>query len=154
VADLQVSLAFLLENQEEVARELERAGGIAGKDFGAGLSEGAKKAFQDLIAQADKAAKEAGIKFNRTDLSFRTRKLDWLPPPLESKEGIKSLALLLKKLALKRQARRNRLPSLPHRLCELVLAWMKWPRRCRALFAVQRQQEQVSSNLERLLVIH
>ncbi len=72
MADLQVSLAFLLENQEEVARELERAGGIAGKDFGAGLSEGAKKAFQDLIAQADKAAKEAGIKFNRTDLSFRT----------------------------------------------------------------------------------
>ncbi len=72
MADLQVTLAFLLENQAEVARELERTGGIAGADFGKGLSEGAQKAFNDLVAQADKAAKEAGIRFNKTDLSFRT----------------------------------------------------------------------------------
>jgi TP901 family phage tail tape measure protein len=80
VADLQVSIALLLENQEEVARELERAGGIAGKDFGSGLSEGAKKALDDLIAQATAAAKKVGLVFNSQKFQFETAKGDIVPP--------------------------------------------------------------------------
>lgn len=80
MADLQVSLGFLLENVADVARELERAGGLAGADFGKGLNEGSKKAFNDLVAAADKAAKEAGLKFNRQKLQFETVKGDLVPP--------------------------------------------------------------------------
>jgi hypothetical protein len=79
VADLQVSLALLLENQAEIARELERAGGQAGQDFGRGLSAQAQKAFDDLVAQAEKAAKEAGLRFNRTKLQFETVSGDLIP---------------------------------------------------------------------------
>jgi TP901 family phage tail tape measure protein len=80
VADLQVSLGFLLENVADVARELERAGGLAGADFGKGLNAGSQKAFNDLASAADKAAKEAGLKFNRQKLQFETVKGDIVPP--------------------------------------------------------------------------
>jgi hypothetical protein len=79
VADLQVSLALLLENQAEIARELERAGGQAGQDFGRGLSAQAQKAFDDLVAQAERAAKEAGLRFNRVKLQFETVSGDLIP---------------------------------------------------------------------------
>jgi TP901 family phage tail tape measure protein len=79
VADLQVSLALALENQAEYARELERAGGEAGEQFGRGLSAQAQKAFDDLVAQAEKAAKEAGLRFNRTKLQFETVSGDLIP---------------------------------------------------------------------------
>ena len=87
MADLQVTLALLLENQEELARELERTGGIAGKDFGNGLSEGAKKAFQDLVNQADKAAKEAGVKFNKTKLQFESPSGEVIPKQVLDRIG-------------------------------------------------------------------
>jgi TP901 family phage tail tape measure protein len=79
VSDLQVSLALLLENQAEIARELERAGGQAGADFGKGLSAQAQKAFNDLVSQAEKAAKEAGVRFNRVKLQFETVSGDVIP---------------------------------------------------------------------------
>jgi len=74
VADLQVSLALLLENEAELARALEAAGGKVGRDFGNRLSGEAKKAFEDLVAQAEKAAKEVGVQFSRQDLRFRDQK--------------------------------------------------------------------------------
>jgi len=79
VSDLQVSLALLLENQAEIARELEKAGGQAGADFGKGLSAQAQKAFNDLVSQAEKAAKEAGVRFNRVKLQFETVSGDVIP---------------------------------------------------------------------------
>jgi TP901 family phage tail tape measure protein len=79
VSDLQVSLALLLENQAEIARELEKAGGQAGADFGKGLSAQAQKAFSDLVSQAEKAAKEAGVRFNRVKLQFETVSGDVIP---------------------------------------------------------------------------
>jgi TP901 family phage tail tape measure protein len=80
VADLQVSLGFLLENVGDVARELERAGRQAGGDFGKGLNENSKKAFDDLVGAADRAAKEAGLRFNRQKLQFETAKGDIVSP--------------------------------------------------------------------------
>ncbi len=74
MADLQVSLALLLENEAELARALEAAGGKVGRDFGNRLSGEAKKAFDELIAQAEKAAKEVGVQFSRQDLRFRDQK--------------------------------------------------------------------------------
>ena len=74
MADLQVSLALLLENEAELARALEAAGGKVGRDFGNRLSGEAKKAFEDLVAQAEKAAKEVGVQFSRQDLRFRDQK--------------------------------------------------------------------------------
>jgi len=79
VADLQVSLALLLENQAEIARELAKAGGQAGADFGRGLSAEAQKAFNDLVSQAEKAAKEAGLRFNKVKLQFETVSGDVIP---------------------------------------------------------------------------
>ena len=71
MADLQVSLALLLENEAELARALEAAGGKVGRDFGNRLTGETKKAFEDLVAQAEKAAKEVGVQFSRQDLRFR-----------------------------------------------------------------------------------
>ena len=79
MADLQVSLALLLENQAEIARELAKAGGQAGADFGRGLSAEAQKAFNDLVGQAEKAAKEAGLRFNKVKLQFETVSGDVIP---------------------------------------------------------------------------
>jgi TP901 family phage tail tape measure protein len=79
VSDLQVSLALLLENQAEIARELAKAGGQAGADFGRGLSAEAQKAFNDLVSQAEKAAKEAGLRFNKVKLQFETVSGDVIP---------------------------------------------------------------------------
>ncbi len=79
MADLQVSLALLLENQAEIARELERAGGQAGAGFGRGLSAEAQKAFNDLVSQAERAAKEAGLRFNKVKLQFETVSGDVIP---------------------------------------------------------------------------
>ena len=79
MADLQVSLALLLENQAEIARELAKAGGQAGADFGRGLSAEAQKAFNDLVSQAEKAAKEAGLRFNKVKLQFETVSGDVIP---------------------------------------------------------------------------
>lgn len=73
MADLQVSLALLLENEAELARALEAAGGKVGRDFGNRLSGEAKKAFDELIAQAEKAAKEVGVQFSKQDLRFRDK---------------------------------------------------------------------------------
>ncbi len=91
MADLQVTLAFLLENQAEVARELERTGGIAGADFGKGLSAGAKKSLDDLIDQATKAAKQVGLVFNKQKFQFETIRGEIVPP-----EALKNLAQVSK----------------------------------------------------------
>lgn len=80
MADLQVSLAFLLENEAEIARALEAAGGKAGKDFGDRLSEQARKAFNDISAAAEGAAKKVGVIFNRETLQFQTVRGDLIPP--------------------------------------------------------------------------
>ena len=72
MADLQVSLALLLENEAELQRALQQAGGKAGDDFGRGLSAQAQKAFDDLTRRAEAAAKEVGLRFNRTNLRFET----------------------------------------------------------------------------------
>ena len=80
MADLQVTLALLLENQAELARELQKAGGQAGDQFGRGLSAEAQKAFDALVSQAEKAAKEAGVRFNRTKLQFETVRGEVIPP--------------------------------------------------------------------------
>ncbi len=93
MADLQVTLAFLLENQAEVARELERTGGIAGADFGKGLSAGAKKSLDDLIDQATKAAKQVGLVFNKQKFQFETIRGEIVPP-----EVLKKLSSLNKNL--------------------------------------------------------
>lgn len=87
MADLQVSLAFLLENVNEVAQELQRAGGLAGNDFGKGLSAGAKKSFDQLVSEADKAAKEVGLIFNKQKFQFETVRGD-----LVSADALKSIA--------------------------------------------------------------
>jgi TP901 family phage tail tape measure protein len=86
VADLQVSLALLLENEAELARALEAAGGKVGRDFGAKLSGEAKKAFDDLVSQAEKAAKDVGVQFSKQDLRFRDQKGKFL-----SDEAIRQL---------------------------------------------------------------
>lgn len=87
MADLQVSLALLLENEAELARALEAAGGKVGRDFGAKLSGEAKKAFDDLVSQAEKAAKEVGVQFSRQDFRFRNAKGEFL-----SDDAIRQLA--------------------------------------------------------------
>ncbi|MGA1114838.1 MAG: hypothetical protein ACO3TI_07850, partial [Aquiluna sp.] len=99
MADLQVSLGFLLENVGDVARELERAGGLAGADFGKGLNAGSQKAFNDLVSAADKAAKEAGLKFNRTTFEFRKPTGEFI-----SKADLDSISRANKGFAEARQA--------------------------------------------------
>ncbi len=86
MADLNITLAFLLDNLPGVAQELERAGGTAGADFGKGLSDGAKKALSDLVSLAEKAAKDVGLVFNRQKFQFETVKGDIVPP-----EALKNL---------------------------------------------------------------
>ncbi len=86
MADLEVTLALLLENEAELARALEAAGGKVGRDFGTKLSGEAKKAFDDLVSQAEKAAKDVGVQFNKQDLRFRDQKGKFL-----SDEAIRQL---------------------------------------------------------------
>jgi len=80
VADLQVSIALLLENQDEIRRALEAEGGKAGEAFRNSLTPAAKKAFDEITSAAEKAAKEAGLRFNRQKLQFETVKGDIVPP--------------------------------------------------------------------------
>jgi TP901 family phage tail tape measure protein len=79
VADLQVSIALLLENQEEIRRALEAEGGKAGDAFRNRLAPQAQKAFDEITSAAEKAAKDVGIKFNKTKLQFETVKGDIIP---------------------------------------------------------------------------
>ncbi len=78
-ADLQVSIAFLLENQAEVAAALAAEGGRAGDAFRNKLTPAAQKAFDDLVQGAEKAAKDVGLRFNKTKLQFETAKGDLVP---------------------------------------------------------------------------
>lgn len=79
MADLQVSIALLLENQEEIRRALEAEGGKAGDAFRNRLAPQAQKAFDEITSAAEKAAKDVGIKFNKTKLQFETVKGDIIP---------------------------------------------------------------------------
>lgn len=79
MADLQVSIALLLENQAEVAAALAAEGGRAGDAFRNKLTPAAQKAFDDLVQGAEKAAKDVGLRFNRTKLQFETAKGDLVP---------------------------------------------------------------------------
>lgn len=79
MADLQVSIALLLENQAEVAAALAAEGGRAGDAFRNKLTPAAQKAFDDLVQGAEKAAKDVGLRFNKTKLQFETAKGDLVP---------------------------------------------------------------------------
>lgn len=72
MSDLQVSIALALENQEELQRALQAAGGRAGEGFSKGLTPKAQQAFDEFVKQADKTAKEVGLRFSRTNLRFET----------------------------------------------------------------------------------
>lgn len=77
---LEVSLRLLLEEQAEIARALAAAGGKAGDEFYKALSPKAQKAFDDLANQAEKAAKDVGAKFSKTDLRFKNSQGQFLSP--------------------------------------------------------------------------
>jgi TP901 family phage tail tape measure protein len=77
---LEVSLRLMLEGQAEIARALAAAGGKAGDEFYKALSPKSQKAFDDLANQAEKAAKEVGAKFSKTDLRFRNSQGQFLSP--------------------------------------------------------------------------
>ena len=77
---LEVSLRLMLEEQAEIARALAVAGGKAGDEFYKALSPKAQKAFDDLANQAEKAAKDVGAKFSKTDLRFRNSQGQFLSP--------------------------------------------------------------------------
>jgi TP901 family phage tail tape measure protein len=79
VADLQVSIALLLENQDEIRRALEAEGGKAGDAFRNRLTPAAKKAFDEISSAAEKAAKDVGVRFNSTKLQFETAKGEIIP---------------------------------------------------------------------------
>lgn len=78
-ADLQVTVALLLEQEAEIARKLAEAGGQAGDQFSKSLSGEAQKAFNDLVKQADKAAKDVQVKFNQNKLRFETASGEAIP---------------------------------------------------------------------------
>lgn len=80
MADLQVSIALLLENQDEIRRALEAEGGRAGQAFRNRLSPEAQKAFAEITSAAEKAAKDVGVRFNSTKLQFETVKTGELIP--------------------------------------------------------------------------
>jgi TP901 family phage tail tape measure protein len=80
VSDLQVSVAFVVENQEQLARALEQAGGKIGSGFGANLSAEAQRHLDQLIRGAEQAANRVGAIFKREDLTFRTPQGGILPP--------------------------------------------------------------------------
>ena len=79
MADLQVSIALLLENQDEIRRALEAEGGKAGEGFRNSLTPAAKKAFDEITSAAEKAAKDVGVRFNSTKLQFETAKGEIIP---------------------------------------------------------------------------
>ena len=79
MADLQVSIALLLENQDEIRRALEAEGGKAGEAFRNRLTPAAKKAFDEITSAAEKAAKDVGVRFNSTKLQFETAKGEIIP---------------------------------------------------------------------------
>lgn len=79
MADLQVSIALLLENQDEIRRALEAEGGKAGEAFRNRLTPSAKKAFDEITSAAEKAAKDVGVRFNSTKLQFETAKGEIIP---------------------------------------------------------------------------
>ena len=79
MADLQVSIALLLENQDEIRRALEAEGGKAGDAFRNRLTPAAKKAFDEISSAAEKAAKDVGVRFNSTKLQFETAKGEIIP---------------------------------------------------------------------------
>ena len=68
---VEVGVSFLLENEAEIARIIAQSGGKIGKDFSDKLSAEGKKAFDQLVSAAEKAAQEVGAKFSKTDLRFR-----------------------------------------------------------------------------------
>ena len=72
MADLQVTLALLLENEAEIGRAMAAAGGKAGQDFSQRLTEETRKALDELVSRADRAAREVGIRFSRQNLRFET----------------------------------------------------------------------------------
>lgn len=80
MADLNVSLALLLEGEAELASKLQAAGGRAGDLFEKSLSDKSRKAFAEFVNQADKAAKDVGLKFNKADLTFRTPQGKFVSP--------------------------------------------------------------------------
>lgn len=77
---LEVSLRLMLEEQADIARALAAAGGKAGDEFYKALSPRAQKAFDDLANQAEKAAKDVGAKFSKTDLRFKNSQGQFLSP--------------------------------------------------------------------------
>ena len=77
---IEVGVSFLLENEAEIARIIAQSGGKIGKDFSEKLSAEGKKAFDQLVSAAEKAAQEVGAKFSKTDLRFRNNVGQFLTP--------------------------------------------------------------------------
>lgn len=77
---VEVGVSFLLENEAEIARIIAQSGGKIGKDFSDKLSAEGKKAFDQLVSSAEKAAQEVGAKFSKTDLRFRNNLGQFLTP--------------------------------------------------------------------------
>ena len=77
---VEVGVSFLLENEAEIARAIALSGGKLGRDFSDKLSAEGKKAFDELVAAAEKAAKDVNAKFSKTDLKFRNNLGQFLTP--------------------------------------------------------------------------
>lgn len=77
---IEVGVSFLLENEAEIARIIAQSGGKIGKDFSDKLSAEGKKAFDQLVSSAEKAAQEVGAKFSKTDLRFKNNVGQFLTP--------------------------------------------------------------------------
>jgi TP901 family phage tail tape measure protein len=80
VSDLQVSVAFVVDNLEQLQQALQQAGGRIGADFGSRLSAETQKHLDQVTKAAEQAAKDVGATFNKQDLTFRTSQGKFLPP--------------------------------------------------------------------------
>lgn len=77
---IEIGVNFLLENEAEIARIIAQSGGKIGKDFSDKLSAEGKRAFDQLVSSAEKAAQEVGAKFSKTDLRFKNNLGQFLTP--------------------------------------------------------------------------
>jgi TP901 family phage tail tape measure protein len=87
VADLDISARLLLENAKDLQRQLEEAGQASGSVFGQAINNQAQKGLDDLVARAERAAKQVGLAFNRTTLQFESPKGEIIPEATLKKLG-------------------------------------------------------------------
>ena len=87
MADLDISARLLLENAKDLQRQLEEAGQASGSVFGQAINNQAQKGLDDLVARAERAAKQVGLAFNRTTLQFESPKGEIIPEATLKKLG-------------------------------------------------------------------